>query len=59
VFVLSFLYFVLLDIVKVLMYKYWSFEVTAYLWPVPSRRAKLQDKRAQAICMHPINFILF
>lgn len=41
--------FVLLDMVKVFMYRYWSFELTAYLWPAPSRRTKLTQRRARKI----------
>ncbi|KAJ3214045.1 hypothetical protein HDU67_002139 [Dinochytrium kinnereticum] len=33
--------FMLLDVVKVLVIKFWSFELTAKLWPTPSRRAEL------------------
>ncbi|KAJ3079233.1 hypothetical protein HK102_003936, partial [Quaeritorhiza haematococci] len=42
--------FMALDIVKVLVIKKWSFELTAKMWPVPSRKAKLaarQDRKVQ------------
>jgi H+-transporting ATPase len=41
--------FMLLDIVKVYTLKFWSFELTAYLWPVPSRREKLRSRKDQGI----------
>jgi H+-transporting ATPase len=34
--------FMLLDVVKVFVTRYWSFELTARLWPVPSRTEKLR-----------------
>jgi H+-transporting ATPase len=45
----SLVMFMLLDIVKVYTFKFWSFEVTAYLWPVPSRREKLRQRKIKAI----------
>jgi H+-transporting ATPase len=42
-------YFILLDFVKVWIFRYWSFELTARLWPSPARRAKLARRRAEAI----------
>lgn len=42
-------YFIILDQVKVQIYKIWSFELTATLWPVRSRREKLKARRAQKI----------
>jgi H+-transporting ATPase len=39
--------FMLLDIVKVLIMRSWSFELTAYLWPAPSRVAKLKTRQAK------------
>ena len=45
----SLIMFMLLDIVKVVVFKTWSFELTAMLWPVPSRRNKLAKKKAEAI----------
>jgi H+-transporting ATPase len=49
--VVSLLYFVILDIVKVLVMRYWSFELTAKLWPSPARRKKLADRKANEIFM--------
>jgi len=37
--------FVVLDVVKVIVFRYWSFELTAMLWPTPRRRGKLESKR--------------
>lgn len=34
----------LLDIVKVLTFKHWSFELTALFWPSPTHRAKLEKR---------------
>ena len=48
VLLVSLIMFMLLDIVKVLVFKTWSFELTATLWPVPSRRTKLAQKKAEA-----------
>jgi H+-transporting ATPase len=45
----SLVMFLLLDVVKVYTFKVWSFELTAKLWPVPSRREKLKVRKAQAI----------
>lgn len=42
-------YFVFLDFVKVQLFRYWSFELTAKLWPSKTRRTKLQDRKAYAI----------
>jgi H+-transporting ATPase len=44
---ISLFYFVILDVVKVYVMRYWSFELTARLWPSPARRKKLADRRAQ------------
>jgi len=44
----SLVYFVLLDLVKVWILHGWSFELTAWLWPSPSRRRKLAARRKQA-----------
>jgi H+-transporting ATPase len=48
VFCISVGYFIFLDIVKVQVYRVWSFELTATLWPVRSRREKLARRRAAA-----------
>eukprot|EP00842_Homolaphlyctis_polyrhiza_P001220 jgi/Hompol1/2099/HPOL_002181-RA len=45
----SFAMFMVLDIVKVLVIRFWSFELTAKLWPVPSRRNKLQQRQARLV----------
>ncbi|KAI0224132.1 hypothetical protein L0F63_000069 [Massospora cicadina] len=34
-------FFVFLDVIKVLVFRVWSFELTATFWPTPSRRNKL------------------
>ncbi|KAL1923677.1 uncharacterized protein VTP21DRAFT_8657 [Calcarisporiella thermophila] len=44
---ISLVYFMLLDVVKVLIFKYWSFEVTALLWPSPKRRAILRHRQVE------------
>jgi len=41
--------FMILDIVKVLVIQKWSFELTARLWPTPSRVAKLRERQATKI----------
>ncbi|KAJ3375560.1 hypothetical protein GGF31_004679 [Allomyces arbusculus] len=42
-------YMAFLDVVKVLIFRLWSFELTAKLWPVPSRRNKLAQRHANDI----------
>lgn len=42
-------YFVILDFVKVVVFKFWSFEFTAKAWPTPKRRTKLANKKRDAI----------
>lgn len=42
---ISLVYFVFLDVVKVFVMRYWSFELTATLWPSPARRKKLADRK--------------
>ncbi|CAB4375040.1 unnamed protein product [Rhizophagus irregularis] len=39
--------FVILDIIKVIVFKYWSFELTAKLWPTPRRRARLTTRNRE------------
>ncbi|KAJ3130199.1 hypothetical protein HK098_005446 [Nowakowskiella sp. JEL0407] len=39
----------ILDAVKVLVFRAWSFELTAKLWPSPSRRNELRRRRERAI----------
>lgn len=46
--VISVVWMSVLDVVKVLVYKYWSFELTATLVPTPARRAKLALKKEDA-----------
>jgi H+-transporting ATPase len=41
-------YFVFLDFVKVAIFKYWSFELTARLWPSKSRKTKLHSRKLDA-----------
>ncbi|KAI8929515.1 hypothetical protein BC831DRAFT_443933 [Entophlyctis helioformis] len=41
--------FMVLDVVKVLVIKYWSFELTATLWPTASRREKLRKRNEERI----------
>jgi H+-transporting ATPase len=45
VFGTSFLAFLLLDVVKVMAFKAWSFEFTVRLWPTPKRRAILASRK--------------
>ncbi|CAG8647776.1 7976_t:CDS:2 [Ambispora gerdemannii] len=40
-------YFFVLDFIKVQIFKYWSFELTATLWPSKERKSKLHDRREQ------------
>jgi H+-transporting ATPase len=44
----SLLTFIVLDVVKVLVIRTWSFEVTAKLWPTSSRRRKLKERIAKS-----------
>jgi len=37
--------FVFLDFIKVIIFKSWSFELTAKLWPTPKRKTKLAVRR--------------
>ena len=39
--------FVVLDVVKVIVFRYWSFELTASLWPTPKRRKKLALRKRE------------
>jgi H+-transporting ATPase len=41
--------FILLDIVKVAVFRYWNFELTVMLWPTPARRRILADRKAHQI----------
>ena len=44
---ISFVYFIFLDIVKVQMFKMWSFELTAQFVRTPARRKKLAERMAR------------
>ncbi|KAF9934534.1 hypothetical protein FBU30_001675 [Linnemannia zychae] len=46
---ISFIYFIILDVVKVQMFKRWSFEMTATFVPTKARRAKLAARKAAQI----------
>jgi H+-transporting ATPase len=45
----SFLMFMLLDVVKVMVFRVWSFELTAHLWPTPERRRKLEARKVKLL----------
>ncbi|KAJ3099265.1 hypothetical protein HDU96_010762 [Phlyctochytrium bullatum] len=45
VIVISFISFMLLDVIKVMMIRHWSFELTAKLWPTPSRVNELKRRK--------------
>ncbi|KAF9944617.1 hypothetical protein BGZ72_002169, partial [Mortierella alpina] len=49
VLLISFVYFIMLDVVKVQMFKRWSFEMTANLVPTKTRRTKLAARKAVVI----------
>ena len=40
--------FMLLDVVKVVIFKWWSYEKTVMLWPTPSRRRELARRKEVA-----------
>lgn len=45
----------LLDIVKVLIYRVWSFKLTAYLWPSPSRMFAVSSILLRSLVfVHPL-----
>ncbi|KAI7903968.1 plasma-membrane proton-efflux P-type ATPase [Cokeromyces recurvatus] len=46
---ISLVYFMLLDYVKVWMFRRWNFALTAKLSPTPKRRAKLEAREKEAI----------
>jgi H+-transporting ATPase len=46
---ISLVMFMLLDIVKVYTFKYWSFELTTKMWPSSSRKDKLASRKARKI----------
>ncbi|RKO88927.1 H(+)-ATPase [Blyttiomyces helicus] len=45
----SVVWFMLLDIIKTLFIRNWSFELTSFLWPTPSRRAEVARRRARKV----------
>lgn len=45
----SLLFFVVLDVVKVMVLRYWSFELTVWMWPSPARRRKLAERRTRQL----------
>jgi H+-transporting ATPase len=45
----SLVMFMILDIVKVLIFKNWSFELTAKLWPTPTRKRKLAQRKEKEV----------
>jgi H+-transporting ATPase len=47
--------FMILDVVKVMIIRYWSFEMTAKLAPLPARRRKLASRKERAIVLQRIN----
>ncbi|KAF9366279.1 hypothetical protein BGX34_004465 [Mortierella sp. NVP85] len=49
VLLISFVYFIILDVVKVHIFRLWSFELTANLVPTPGRRNKLAGRKAGKI----------
>ncbi|KAG0240433.1 H(+)-ATPase [Mortierella sp. GBAus27b] len=49
VLLISFIYFIILDVVKVQIFKLWSFELTANLVPTAGRRHKLAGRKASKI----------
>lgn len=46
---ISLVYFMIMDVVKVWMFKRWNFELTAKLSPTPKRKAKLAKRKQEAI----------
>ncbi|KAJ1914618.1 hypothetical protein H4219_004704 [Mycoemilia scoparia] len=44
---ISLVYFMILDIVKVFVFRVWSFELTVRLWPTRKRKQRLAQKKAQ------------
>ncbi|KAG0364380.1 hypothetical protein BGZ54_007591 [Gamsiella multidivaricata] len=49
VLLISFAYFIILDVVKVQLFKVWSFELTAAIVRTPARRKKLAERKAHKI----------
>ncbi|KAI9233629.1 MAG: H(+)-ATPase [Podila humilis] len=46
---ISFSYFILLDVVKVQLFRIWCFELTAVLAPTPARRHKLSERKKRKV----------
>jgi H+-transporting ATPase len=44
---ISLVYFMLLDVVKVWIFRAWSFELTSKLWPSPARKNALEVRQAE------------
>ena len=44
---ISALMFMVLDVVKVYTFKFWSFELTAHLWPTKENKEKLQKRTVE------------
>ncbi|KAJ3268481.1 hypothetical protein HDU76_011417 [Blyttiomyces sp. JEL0837] len=40
--------FMFLDVVKVMVFRYWSYALTVRLWPTPSRVARLRSRQEKA-----------
>ncbi|KAF8983025.1 hypothetical protein BGZ46_000105 [Entomortierella lignicola] len=49
VLLISFIYFIILDVVKVQLFKRWSFDLTAKMVPTKARRTKLAARNASKI----------
>ena len=45
VLVISLATFMLLDVVKCAVYRWWSLESTLWMWPTPGRRARVEERR--------------
>jgi hypothetical protein len=45
---ISLVFFMILDVVKVWIFRSWSFEFTAKLWPSPTRKRTLAARQAEA-----------
>ncbi|KAH8548886.1 plasma-membrane proton-efflux P-type ATPase [Umbelopsis sp. PMI_123] len=46
---ISLVYFMLLDVIKVWIFRVWNFKLTAYLFPSPARKRKLQARQEDYI----------
>jgi hypothetical protein len=45
---ISLVYFMFLDVVKVWIFRVWSFELTAKLWPTAARKCNLEKRKLEA-----------